>query len=177
VVGIVGVVVGALQTLIGRVGSTASGPQVSPRVLHSVDDAQSWIGPIGVVGHGPDWHDVVIVIAAQHTSAPEHCCALVHVIPAAPLELPLVLEPPPPLLLEPPPGWTPLLETPPLPPPALPPLLLPLLLEVVSPPIEPPASSSAFEASGLDPEPESSLPPQAQVASAARARAHDRCPR
>ncbi len=60
-------VVGALQTLIGSVGATASEPQMSPGVLHSAVDTQSWTGPMGVIGHGPDTQAVVVNVAAQHT--------------------------------------------------------------------------------------------------------------
>jgi hypothetical protein len=63
---------GALQILMGSVGATASGPQVSPRVRQSVSDVQSWIGPIGVEGHGPSWQLVVIMMVAQQTSLPGH---------------------------------------------------------------------------------------------------------
>jgi hypothetical protein len=63
---------GALQILMGSVGATASGPHVSPRVRQSVSDVQSWIGPIGVEGHGPSWQLVVIMMVAQQTSLPGH---------------------------------------------------------------------------------------------------------
>jgi hypothetical protein len=39
---------GGLQTLMGRLGTAASGPQVSPALRHSADDRQSCTGPIGV---------------------------------------------------------------------------------------------------------------------------------
>jgi hypothetical protein len=63
---------GALQILMGSVGATASAPHVSPRVRQSVSDVQSWIGPIGVEGHGPSWQLVVIMMVAQQTSLPGH---------------------------------------------------------------------------------------------------------
>lgn len=58
---------GALQILTGIVGAIAMGPHVSG-AGHSVADAQSWIGPIGLEGHGPSWQAVDIVVnAPQHT--------------------------------------------------------------------------------------------------------------
>ena len=60
------------QILMGSVGATASGPHMSPRVRQSVSDVQSWIGPIGVEGHGPSWQLVVIMMVAQQTSLPGH---------------------------------------------------------------------------------------------------------
>jgi len=56
-----------LQTLIGSVGATASGPQVSPAVKQSADVPHSWMGPMGVDGHGPAWQLVVIEIVPQQT--------------------------------------------------------------------------------------------------------------
>jgi hypothetical protein len=59
---------GALHIVMGIGIGIGSGPQVSPRVRHSAADAQSWSGPIGLDGQGPNWQAVVIVVnAPQHT--------------------------------------------------------------------------------------------------------------
>ncbi len=101
---------GALQTMIGSDGSTASGPQVSRGVKHSTDVAQSWMGPMGVDGHGPAWQFVVIVIAAQQTWPLGQTSALMHVRP--PVVPPLLALPPldDPLLLDTPLADPPLLD-------------------------------------------------------------------
>jgi hypothetical protein len=162
--------VGALQILIGSVGAAAIGPHVSPRVKQSAVDVQSWSGPIAVVGHGPSWQAVVIMIVAQHTSPRRHVVEVVHVTPDAPL---LLLELPPPLEL-PPTEFPPLL--------ALPPTIDPLL-DPPPPPLDPPllelglATGTAFASSLPASGTVSSLPPQADRARAARAATGNADPR
>jgi hypothetical protein len=60
-------IVGTLQDLTGSVGRRGSGPHWAPGVLHSADDVQSWTGPRGVIGHGPDVQAVDNDIVPQHT--------------------------------------------------------------------------------------------------------------
>jgi hypothetical protein len=81
---------GALQTITPSDGSAASGPQVSPGPKHSVDAAQSWMGPMGVDGQGPAWQFVVMVIAPQQIWPLGQTAAFVH---ATPLLLPALLVP------------------------------------------------------------------------------------
>jgi hypothetical protein len=101
---------------------------------------------------------VVIVIAPQHTWPRAHPSEDVQVIPAPPVEPPLALEPPTKPLLDPAPEL-PLepVEHPPWHPP---------LLEGASSPAPPLASSPRLAASGPSGT-VSSLPPQADAASAA----------
>jgi hypothetical protein len=90
------------RSVMGRVGTAASGPQVSPRARHSASDEQSWIGPMGVEGHGPTWQLVVIWVEPQHTVPRGHAAALVQGMPP---DMPPLLELPPlapPPLVEPP---------------------------------------------------------------------------
>jgi hypothetical protein len=99
---------------------------------HSADVAQSWIGPMGVDGHGPAWQFAVIVIAPQQTWPLAQTAALVHARPPVvpPLDDPLLLDTPPPdpLLLDALPlDEPPLLDDEPVPPASVePPLLVPL---------------------------------------------------
>jgi len=72
----------ALHSMTGSEGSAGIGPQVSPFTKHSAADAQSWIGPIGVDGHGPAWQVVIWLMLPQQISPVAHPAALVQVTPA-----------------------------------------------------------------------------------------------
>jgi hypothetical protein len=88
-----------LQTLIGRLGMIASGPQVSPACAHSVAEAQSWMGPIGVLGQEVITQLVVMLMLPQQTWPVAHIDAFVHTTPPESVAEPLLLPLPPPLLL------------------------------------------------------------------------------